>query len=157
MVAMTKSAPVPSGYAAALAELKRQVRNVRFTAQRRVNTELVRLYWGIGATILQRQEQEGWGTNVIGRLADDLRAEFPEMTGFSSRNLSYMRAFAAAWADSEVVQQAVADLPWGRIPLERPSREHTRGPFFVRATARGGIRAAARGPRRRCGRSRGPR
>ena len=87
MVAMTKSAPVPSGYAAALAELKRQVRNARFTAQRRVNTELVRLYWGIGATILQRQELEGWGTNVIGRLADDLRAEFPEMKGFSRANL----------------------------------------------------------------------
>jgi hypothetical protein len=82
-----------------------------------VNTELVRLYWRIGSTILQRQDQEGWGTNVIGRLADDLRAEFPEMTGFSSRNLFYMRAFAAAWADGEVVQQAVADLPWGHITV----------------------------------------
>jgi hypothetical protein len=72
---MTQRAPVPSGYAAALADLKRQVREARFTAQRRVNTELVvRLYWGIGATILQRQEQEGWGTNVIGRLAEDLGA-----------------------------------------------------------------------------------
>lgn len=56
MEAMTEATPNPSGYAAALAELKQQVRN----AQRRVSTELVRLYWGIGATILQRQETEGW-------------------------------------------------------------------------------------------------
>ncbi|WP_258366342.1 MULTISPECIES: DUF1016 N-terminal domain-containing protein [unclassified Curtobacterium] len=92
---MTKSTPVPSGYAAALAELKQQVRNARFTAQRRVNTDLVRLYWGIGSTILQRQEQEGWGTNVIGRLAEDLRAAFPEMKGFSRANLvSYVSLHA---------------------------------------------------------------
>lgn len=136
---MTKSTPVPSGYAAALAELKQQVRNARFTAQRRVNTELVLLYWGIGATILQRQEQEGWGTNVIGRLADDLRAEFPEMTGFSSRNLAYMRAFASAWADGEVVQQAVADLPWGHITvlLNRLDDQKTRNWYAAQAVHHG--------------------
>jgi len=59
MEPMTETAPIPSGYAAALAELKQQVRNARFSAQRRVNTELVRLYWGIGATILQRHEAGG--------------------------------------------------------------------------------------------------
>ncbi len=85
---------LPSGYAAVLAELKLQVRAARFTAQRRVNTELIRLYWGIGATILQRQGDEGWGSNVIGRLASDLRTEFPEMKGFSRANLFYMRRFA---------------------------------------------------------------
>ncbi|MDQ0540970.1 putative nuclease of restriction endonuclease-like (RecB) superfamily, partial [Curtobacterium flaccumfaciens] len=110
---MSDSSPAVSGYAAALAELKQQVRAARFTAQRRVNTELIRLYWGIGATILQRQGDEGWGSNVIGRLATDLRAEFPEMKGFSPRNLAYMRAFAAAWPDEQILQQAVAQLPWG--------------------------------------------
>lgn len=89
----------------------------RFAAQRRVNTELVRLYWGIGSTILQRQGDEGWGSNVIGRLAADLRAEFPEMKGFSPRNLAYMRAFAAAWPDEQILQQAVAQLPWGHVTV----------------------------------------
>jgi predicted nuclease of restriction endonuclease-like (RecB) superfamily len=117
MMAMTTSAPIPSEYAATLADLKRQVRDARFTAQRRVNTELVRLYWGIGRTILQRQDAEGWGSNVIGRLATDLRAEFPEMKGFSPRNLAYMRAFAAAWSGEEILQQAVAELPWGHITV----------------------------------------
>ncbi|MBF4629254.1 PDDEXK nuclease domain-containing protein [Curtobacterium flaccumfaciens] len=114
---MSDSSPAVSGYAAALAELKQQVRAARFTAQRRVNTELIRLYWGIGATILQRQGDEGWGSNVIGRFATDLRAEFPEMKGFSPRNLAYMRAFAAAWPDEQILQQAVAELPWGHITV----------------------------------------
>lgn len=50
---------------------------------------------------------------VEARLATDLRAEFPEMKGFSPRNLAYMRAFAAAWPDEQILQQAVAELPWG--------------------------------------------
>jgi predicted nuclease of restriction endonuclease-like (RecB) superfamily len=99
---MSDSSPAVSGYAAALAELKQQARAARFTTQRRVNTELIRLYWGIGATILQRQGGEVWGSNVIGRLAPDLRTEFPEMKGFSPRNLAYMRAFAAAWPDEQI-------------------------------------------------------
>jgi hypothetical protein len=105
---MRADTPVPSSYAATLASLKQHVRNARFTAQRRANTELVVLYGQIGATILLRQGQEGWGTKVIARLAEDLRTEFPEMRGFSPRNLAYMRAFAAAWSQQETVQQAVA-------------------------------------------------
>ncbi|WP_182048032.1 YhcG family protein [Curtobacterium sp. ME26] len=114
---MTEAAPIPSGYAAELADLRAQVRAARFTAQRRVNTELVHLYWGIGASILRRQDDEGWGSNVIGRLAADLRAEFPDMRGFSPRNLAYMRAFAAAWGDERILQQPVAELPWGHITV----------------------------------------
>ena len=81
---MRADTPVPSSYAATLASLKQHVRNARFIAHRRANTELVVLYGQIGATILLRQGQEGWGTKVIARLAEDLRTEFPEMRGFSA-------------------------------------------------------------------------
>lgn len=67
----------------------------------------------VGHDILARQQSEGWGAKVIDRLADDLRRIFPEMTGLSARNLKYMRAFAAAWTDTEFVQRVVAQLPWG--------------------------------------------
>ena len=55
---------------------------------------------------------QGWGARVIERLAHDLRAAFPEMKGFSPRNLKYMRAFAEAWPDAEFVQEVLAQLPW---------------------------------------------
>jgi predicted nuclease of restriction endonuclease-like (RecB) superfamily len=78
-----------------------------------VNRELVLLYWQIGRGILDRQGREGWGSKVIERLAQDLRNAFPAMKGFSRANLLYMRAFAEAWPDQEIVQQAVGQLPWG--------------------------------------------
>ncbi len=54
---------------------------------------MVGLYWQIGRLILGRQESEGWGSKVIGRLAADLRAEVPGRRGLSQRNLDYMRTF----------------------------------------------------------------
>ncbi len=78
------------------------------------------LYWDIGQIILARQGEDGgrgvggWGAKVIDRLAFDLREAFPDMHGFSSRNLKYMRAFAVAWPNQQVVQRVVARLPWAR-------------------------------------------
>ena len=79
-----------------------------------VNRELVMLYWQIGSDILERQGVQGWGAKVIDQLARDLTAAFPDMKGFSRRNLLYMRSFAEEWPDAEFVQQLVALLPWGQ-------------------------------------------
>ncbi|MFJ5699978.1 YhcG family protein [Arthrobacter sp. NPDC093139] len=107
---------LPSGYNELLGELKGQVRVARIQALRTVNTQLIELYWSIGKTILERQQIEEWGSKVMSRLADDLRAEFPEMKGLSRSNLFYMRGFAAAWPEP-IVQQAVGQLPWGHITV----------------------------------------
>ncbi|MBF2054758.1 MAG: DUF1016 family protein [Candidatus Sericytochromatia bacterium] len=100
------------GYADWLAELKTRIYNAQQRATLAVNRELVLLYWQIGRDILARQAQQGWGARVIDRLAHDLRRAFPEMKGFSPRNLKYMRAFAEAWPDAEFVQEVLAQLPW---------------------------------------------
>lgn len=105
--------PEPAGYADWLTELKSRIYTAQQRATLAVNRELVLLYWQIGRDILARQTAQGWGAKVIERLALDLRTAFPEMKGFSSRNLKYMRTFAEAWPDTEIVQQAVAQLPWG--------------------------------------------
>jgi len=105
--------PVPDGYADWLADLKSRIHTAQQRATLAVNRELVLLYWQIGRDILARQAEQGWGAKVIERLAHDLRTAFPEMKGFSRANLMYMRAFAEAWPDGEIVQQAVGHLPWG--------------------------------------------
>ena len=102
----------PSGYADWLAELKHRIHTAQQRAALAVNRELVLLYWQIGRDILDRQSVQGWGAKVIERLAHDLRVDFPDMKGFSPRNLKYMRAFAEAWPDSEFVQAVLAQLPW---------------------------------------------
>lgn len=102
----------PAGYAAWLTELKIRIHTAQQRATLAVNRELVLLYWQIGRDILARQAEQGWGAKVIERLAEDLRLAFPEMKGFSPRNLKYMRAFAQAWPDEAIVQEALAQLPW---------------------------------------------
>ena len=68
-------------------------------------------YWDIGRMILDRQQREGWGARVIDRLAVDLRESYPDMKGFSARNLLFMRSFAEACPDAEKVKQLVSQLP----------------------------------------------
>jgi len=103
----------PEGYAEWLADLKGRIHSAQQRAALAVNRELVLLYWQIGRDILARQAEQGWGAKVIERLAHDLRTAFPDMKGFSRANLMYMRAFAEAWPDDQIVQQAVGQLPWG--------------------------------------------
>lgn len=110
---MPEIVPLPADYAAWLTELKSRIHTAQQRAALAVNRELVLLYWQIGRDILARQGREGWGAKVIERLAQDLRNAFPDMKGFSRANLMYMRAFAEAWPDGEIVQQAVGQLPWG--------------------------------------------
>lgn len=97
-----------------LHDLKSRIRAARTRAALSVNRELILLYWQIGHDILERQEREGWGAKVIERLANDLRAEFPDMKGFSRANLMYMRSFAAVWDNEEFVQRLVGQIPWGQ-------------------------------------------
>ena len=103
----------PDNYRQFLQSLKDRIRSAQVKAALAVNQELILLYWQIGRDILDRQQQEGWGTKVIDRLAKDLKRDFPEMTGFSARNLKYMRAFADAYADDQLVQQVLSQIPWG--------------------------------------------
>lgn len=105
-------AMMSADYVQWLADIKNRVSAARRKAALAVNAELVSLYWHIGRDILQRQAAQGWGSKVIDRLGRDLREAFPETKGFSRANLLYMRAFAEAWTDFEIVQQAVGQLPW---------------------------------------------
>lgn len=102
-------------YEALLNDLKNRISSARTRAALAANRELVLLYWQIGLEILTRQEAEKWGAKVIERLAADLRREFPDMKGLSSRNLLFMRAFSAAFPDEEKVKQLVSQLPWGHL------------------------------------------
>ena len=119
---------LPDTYSAFLQELKQRIRESHLRASLSVNRELVLLYWRIGRDILVRQERENWGAKVIDRLAEDLKKAFPDMKGFSPRNLKYMRAFAEAWPDEEFVQQVAAQIPWFHncVLLDKLQRQEDR-------------------------------
>ena len=101
-----------SNYAVFLDGLKQRIRTAQIKAALAVNRELIILYWQIGKEILERQETQGWGSKILERLAQDLKQEFPEIKGFSQTNLKYMRAFAQAYAEEEISQRCVDQIPW---------------------------------------------
>jgi predicted nuclease of restriction endonuclease-like (RecB) superfamily len=109
----TRTELIPAGYALWLETLKSRVQEARQLAAGSVNREMTALYWQIGTEIVERQTKHKWGTRVIEHLAHDLSTAFPDMKGFSTRNLIYMRAFAEAWPNVTILQQVVGELPWG--------------------------------------------
>ena len=92
--------------------LKVRIRTAQLRASLAVNQELMLLYWHIGREILKRQQEEGWGSKVVSKLAQDLKREFPDMKGFSRTSLLYMRAFAEAYPDEAIVQRSAGQIPW---------------------------------------------
>ena len=136
---MADKLALPTDYAALLGDLKTQIRSAQTRAALSVNRELVTLYWQIGQAILSRQQQAGWGAKVIEQLARDLKTEFPDMKGFSPRNLQYMQQFAATWPDAEIVQQLVSQIPWGHnIALMRSVKDPAAREWYARATIQHG-------------------
>ena len=103
---------LPANYVVLLHTLQERIRSAQVRAALTVNHDLVWLYWQIGHEILAQQAVHGWGARVIDRLSQDLRRPFPEIKGFSPRNLKYMRAFAEAWPDEQFVQEVLAQITW---------------------------------------------
>jgi len=106
---------LPDGYASWLNQLKRDIAQARQRAALAVNAELITLYHRIGSEIQQRQHQQGWGAKVIDRLAHDLKDAFPDMRGWSTSNLKYMRFFAQNCPTLRFGQQPADQLPWFHI------------------------------------------
>jgi predicted nuclease of restriction endonuclease-like (RecB) superfamily len=101
-----------TGYRELIERLRRRIRESQARAARSLNTELVILYWSIGRDILEQQQAGGWGDDIVGRIAEDLRATTGSARGFSRSNVFYMRKFAALWPDLEKVQTLSGQIGW---------------------------------------------
>ena len=137
---MTKlSKRLPDDYAVLLAEVKERVRSAQYEALKAVNKELVALYWDIGKLIVIRQTNADHGTAIAEQLAADLRQEFPGVSGYSRRNVFYMREFYLAYCDLPKVQPLVAQIGWSHnlIILQR-CKDPLEREFYIRMTRKFG-------------------
>ncbi|MBM2817328.1 MAG: hypothetical protein HW421_4090 [Ignavibacteria bacterium] len=103
---------IPDFYHNFIGKIKEKILRTRIQALISANSEMILLYWEIGNLILEQQKEQGWGAKIIDRMSYDLKQEFPDMQGFSPRNLKYMRKFAEAYTVLEIVQRTVALISW---------------------------------------------
>lgn len=103
---------LPIWYADFFENIKTEISVSRRKVMLSANSQMMMMYYRIGKTILDRQNTEGWGAKIIDRLSSDIKKAYPELKGFSPRNLKYMRKFAEVWPDEEIVQRCVAQLSW---------------------------------------------
>lgn len=95
-------------YLETVEQIKQEIRTAQYRAAVQVNCELLRLYHAIGTVI---NAHKVWGSRFVENLAADIKLSFPEMKGYSVRNLKYMAKFAEAYSADEFVQQPVAQIP----------------------------------------------
>jgi predicted nuclease of restriction endonuclease-like (RecB) superfamily len=126
-------------YGELLKDVKERIRTAQYTALKAVNRELISLYWDIGKAIIERQKGETWGKSVVEQLAKDLRQEFPEMTGFSARNIWYMRDFYLAYCENEKLQPLVAEIGWSHnLLIFEKCKDDLEREFYIRMTRKFG-------------------
>jgi predicted nuclease of restriction endonuclease-like (RecB) superfamily len=102
----------PSDYQDFVKKIKEKIYQSQVKALQAVNRELLVLYTEIGRSIVEKQEQLGWGKSIIENLAKDLQNEFPGMQGFSARNLWLIRSFYIEYKENIKLQPLVAEISW---------------------------------------------
>ena len=117
---------LPNGYSVWRKDIEQLIETAKLRTAISVNTNMLSLYWNIGKSILQKQQEEGWGKKVIDQLSKDLSKTFPDDRGYSTRNLSYMRNFAEAYPHFPILQVPLAKLEgqsiW-QVPLAKLKEE----------------------------------
>ena len=101
---------LPNGYAQWRKDIEHLIDTAKLHTALNVNVGTLTLYWNIGKSILQKQEQDGWGKQVIEQLSKDLISRYPDDRGYSVRNLRYMKRFASAYPDFPILQVPLAEL-----------------------------------------------
>lgn len=130
---------INNDYAILLTNIKQRIRTAQYEALKKVNQELIALYWDIGRMILERQKGQTWGKSVIQNLAKDLQSEFLGVSGFSERNIWNMRNFYFTYSSSEKLQPMVAEIGWTHnLIIMRSCKDDLEREFYILMTRKFG-------------------
>lgn len=101
-----------------LKSLKQKIKSAQLKAAVTVNSQLLELYWDLGKDIAQKQKGANWGDAILEQLSVDLKLAFPQIKGFSRRNLYAIKQWYNFYCnEKEFVPQLVAQIPWGHNRL----------------------------------------
>ena len=114
-ISKDSNALLPTGYVIWRKNRENLIDTAKVKTAISVNMCTLSLYWSIGKSILQKQEQERWGTQVIEQLSKDLLSHYPDDRGYSIRNLRYMKRFASEYPEFPILQVSLAELK--KLPI----------------------------------------
>ena len=114
-------------YAEWIAEIKHRYRSAQVKAAVRVNAEKLLFNWLLGRDLVQKKAEERWGAGVVEQVSLDLKREFPDADGFSTRNLHYMKQWYLFYTQSnpQILQQVGAEIQ--KIEYQYATKLHQAG------------------------------
>lgn len=122
-----------------IGEIKNKIRNSQYEAMKEVNKTLINLYWGIGQEIYNQQQEKGWGKSIVEVLAKKLKKEFPDVQGFSARNLWRMRNLYVEYKDNKFLPPLVAEISWSKnITIMEKCKDQLEREFYIKMTKKYG-------------------
>ena len=122
-----------------IGEIKNKIRNSQYEAMKQVNRTLMNLYWGIGQEIYNQQQEKGWGKSIVELLAKELKKEFPDVHGFSARNLWRMRNLYVEYKDNGILPPLVAEIRWSKnVAIMEKCKDPLEKEFYIRMTRKYG-------------------
>ena len=133
---------ITSEYKNWIVDLKLRIRQSQIKAAVKVNTELLRLYWQMGSEIVEKQKNAHWGDGFLKQLSNDLMSDFPDMKGFSYRNLKFIRQWHSFYNDITKGKQVVSQfedllfsIPWGHhILIMQRCKDINKAVFYIQQT-----------------------
>ncbi len=111
----TEILQLDADYTQFLTTIKERLKVAQVRAALAANSELIQFYWELGFELVEKQKAHKWGGHFLEQFSQDMRQTFPEMQGFSVRNLQRMKQFATLYSKEAITTQAVSQLPWGHI------------------------------------------
>ncbi len=128
-----------SKYKDFLADIKQRIRDAQYSAMKAVNKEQIQLYWNIGKSIVEKQNELGWGKSIVKELSNDLQSEFVGVQGYSVQNLWNMRKFYLEYEDNEKLQPMVGEIGWTHnVLIFTKCKDDLEREFYIRMTKKFG-------------------
>ncbi|MDX2304027.1 MAG: PDDEXK nuclease domain-containing protein [Microscillaceae bacterium] len=113
----------------------RVIQNAKVKVSKTINKEMIVLYWHIGQAIVEKQNLVGYGKSVVEQLAKDIKEDFPNLQGFSARNMWDMRRFYLTYKDFPLLRQLVAEVPWKHNLLIMSMKNTDEQAFYLEQVA----------------------
>ena len=130
---------INADYSNFIVEIKDKIRKSQYEAMKAVNKTLINLYWGIGQEIYMQQKEKGWGKSIVEVLAKEIKKDFPEVRGFSARNLWRMRNLYVEYKDNKILPPLVAEISWSKnIVIMEKCKNQLEREFYIKMTKKYG-------------------